>query len=76
MGETRWVYDTEEECYEGGPSDFKAIQEFLANEWENDLYPATDMYEDMYDKIMAATEWNQLELYASGLGYKLEEVIE
>ena len=71
MGETRWVYDESEQVYEGGPSDFKSIQEYLANHWID--VPDEEEGGDMYDKIMAATSWEQLEQYADGLGYLIME---
>ena len=70
------LYDEHEEQYVEDVETFEGIQEFLANEWENDLYPATDMYEEMHDKIMTMKLIEQLEEVASGLGYSIEEVNE
>ena len=70
--DTRKIYDVTDERYvEDWPNDFKSVQEFLANQWIDEKDDSD--YHDMYDKIMTAKLWDQLEEFASGLGYILEE---
>ena len=72
--DTRKIYDESEQVYkdmEEIGSDFKSVQEFLANHWID--VPDGEEDGDMYDKIMTAKLWDQLEEFASGLGYILEE---
>ena len=70
------LYDEHEEKYVEDVDTFSGIQEFLANEWENDLYPATDVYEEIHAEIYATESVEKLNEYASGLGYTIEEVNE
>ena len=70
--DTRRIYDwTDERYVEDEGNDFKSIQQFLANQWEDEGEESE--YHDMYDKIMTAKLWDQLEEFAAGLGYSLEE---
>ena len=74
MADTRKVYDESESVYmdmEEIGNDFESIQEWLANHWID--VPDEEEDGDMYDKIMTAKIWDQLEEFASGLGYILEE---
>ena len=74
MADTRKIYDESEGVYldtEEMGNDFKSIQEFLANHWID--VPDEEEDGDMYDKIMTSKLWDQLEEYAAGLGYLLEE---
>ena len=71
--DTRKIYDTTDERYlEDQPFDFKAAQEFLANafvdDWEDESVKA-------YEDIMNASTFKELEGFASGLGYILEEEV-
>ena len=67
------MYDVEEEHYiDAGGMDITEVQEVLATEWENDLYPATDMYEELHDTIYKTFSIEKLNEYASGLGYIIE----
>ena len=70
------LYDEQEEQYVDGIETFDAIQEYLAEEWEDDLYPATDMYAELHAEIYAAESVEKLQVYADGLGYTIEEVNE
>ena len=66
------IYDETEEVYvEDIGNDFQSVQEYLANHWID--VPDEEENGDMYDRIMEATTKQQLEEYASGLGYTIEE---
>jgi len=68
----RLIYDTTDDCYvEDVGNDFESVQEFLANQWVDE--GDDSYYKDVHDKIMTAKIWDQLEEYAAGLGYLLEE---
>lgn len=64
----KYLYDyTDEKYVEDEGTDFNSIREFLANQWIDEREDSE--YSDMYDKIMATRQWEQLETYADGLGY-------
>ena len=65
------LYDEHEEEYVEDVNTFEGIQEYLANQWID--VPDEEEDGDMYDKIMTAKLWDQLEEFASGLGYTIEE---
>lgn len=68
----RKLYDETDECYvEDVGNDFESIQEFLANQWVDEEDDSPNY--DMHNKIMTAKIWFQLEEFAAGLGYTLEE---
>ena len=72
MADTRKLYDVTDDRYiEDEGNDFKSIQQFLANQWVDEREDSDN--HDMYDKIMTSKLWDQLEEYAAGLGYLLEE---
>ena len=65
------IYDeTEQEYVEGLGNNFISAQEYLANHWID--VPDDEENGDMYDKIMEADSWEELQGFASGLGYTIE----